>query len=130
MSTPNYGWPFPTLGDPPNGPAAIQALAEAIDTTVAAQDASDGLSGLRLQRGYQVGSPNASGQFPVTFPSPFAGPPVLMVALGDDSTVVQSVAPVYSTITASGFTVTCRRSDGSVQTSGSFRVVWIAVGPS
>ena len=31
MTTPNFGFPFPTLGDPPHVPAAVEALAEAVD---------------------------------------------------------------------------------------------------
>ena len=32
MTTPNYGFPFPTLGDVPNGPEAVENLADAVDT--------------------------------------------------------------------------------------------------
>lgn len=35
--TPNYGWPIPALTDPPDGPAQIGALGNAIDTTLKAQ---------------------------------------------------------------------------------------------
>lgn len=34
-TTPNFGFPYPGLSDAPNGPAQIQALAEAVDTTLA-----------------------------------------------------------------------------------------------
>lgn len=38
-STPIYGLPYPSLTDPPNGPAQFQALAEAIETELARIDA-------------------------------------------------------------------------------------------
>lgn len=34
MTTPTHGFPFPTLGDVPNVPADMQALAEAVDATM------------------------------------------------------------------------------------------------
>ena len=30
-TTTNYAWPYPELTDPPNGPAQIKALADAVD---------------------------------------------------------------------------------------------------
>ena len=35
MPTPNFGFPFPGLSDIPNIPADLEALAEAVDTTLA-----------------------------------------------------------------------------------------------
>jgi hypothetical protein len=35
-TTPNYGYPYPTLDDPPNVPADLQELAEAIDADLKA----------------------------------------------------------------------------------------------
>lgn len=32
--TPNYDLPYPSLGDPPDGPAQLRALAEATDTAI------------------------------------------------------------------------------------------------
>ena len=37
MTTPNFELPFPTLGDLPNGPAAFQNLAEAVDAALEQQ---------------------------------------------------------------------------------------------
>ena len=33
-TTPTYGFPYPALSDPPNGPSAFQALAEAVEDTI------------------------------------------------------------------------------------------------
>lgn len=33
-TTPTYGFPYPELSDPPNGPSAFQALAEAVEDTI------------------------------------------------------------------------------------------------
>jgi hypothetical protein len=38
VSTPIYGLPYPSLSDPPNGPAQIQALAEAVEAELARID--------------------------------------------------------------------------------------------
>lgn len=42
-TTTNYAWPYPELGDAPNGPAAVQALADAVDTDVKAVEDALGL---------------------------------------------------------------------------------------
>ena len=39
-STPNYAFPYPSLTDSPDGASQIQALASAVDTTLAAQVAA------------------------------------------------------------------------------------------
>jgi hypothetical protein len=38
-ATPTYAFPFPAVSDSPNGPAQIQALAEALEAKIAAMDA-------------------------------------------------------------------------------------------
>lgn len=38
--TPTYGFPYPALSDPPNGPAQIQALAEAVEADLTVTDAN------------------------------------------------------------------------------------------
>jgi hypothetical protein len=38
--TPVYGFPYPALTDPPNGPAQIQALAEAVEADLAVTDSN------------------------------------------------------------------------------------------
>lgn len=35
MTTPAFGFPFPSLSDPPNVPAHMEALAESVDTSMA-----------------------------------------------------------------------------------------------
>lgn len=39
-ATPNYGFPYPVLGESPHGPNQIQALAEAVDTKLLADSAA------------------------------------------------------------------------------------------
>ncbi|PRX48690.1 hypothetical protein B0I33_104508 [Prauserella shujinwangii] len=39
-ATPNYGLPYPALTDPPNVPADVQALAEAVDTALGNTDSA------------------------------------------------------------------------------------------
>lgn len=39
-STPTYGFPYPSLSDPPNAPAGFQALAEAVETKIVSTDAA------------------------------------------------------------------------------------------
>lgn len=38
-TTPTYGFPYPALSDAPDGPSQIEALAEALETKIAAMDA-------------------------------------------------------------------------------------------
>ncbi len=38
--TPTYGFPYPALSDPPNGPAQFQALAEAVEADLIVTDAN------------------------------------------------------------------------------------------
>lgn len=40
-TTPVYAFPYPSLGDPPNGPAQIQALATAVENKIITVDATD-----------------------------------------------------------------------------------------
>lgn len=46
MSTPIYGLPYPSLSDPPNGPAQFQALAEAVEAELDRID--DTISGVPI----------------------------------------------------------------------------------
>jgi hypothetical protein len=63
--TPIYGFPYPALSDPPNGPAQIQALAEAVEADLAVTDANIAtlnITGLTYSRvlGGKVRTTNAS----------------------------------------------------------------------
>lgn len=55
--TPTYGFPYPALTDPPNGPAQIQALAEAVEADLMVTDSNiatinaTGLTYMRLLGG-------------------------------------------------------------------------------
>lgn len=74
----------------------------------------------------QSGNPG-SAQGPavaVVFARPFASPPAVVVA-GSTSTAIY-IANVTG-ITATGFTIVVRRSDGGAQTTAP--VTWIAIGP-
>lgn len=52
MSTPIYGLPYPSLSDPPNGPAQIQALAEAVEAELDRID--DTISGVPITQSSSV----------------------------------------------------------------------------
>lgn len=40
VSTPNYGFPYPTMTDPPDGPGQLQALAEAVESKLTDVDSA------------------------------------------------------------------------------------------
>ena len=51
-STPIYGLPYPSLSDPPNGPAQFQALAEAVETELDRID--DTISGVPITQSSSI----------------------------------------------------------------------------
>jgi len=57
MPTPNYGWPFPALTDPPDGASQIEALARAVDTTLKGIDTRLGRIGELLGYSTQISAP-------------------------------------------------------------------------
>lgn len=83
--TPNYGLPFPVLGDSPNGPAAFQALAEAVDAALF-QVESDGESrwgniwfDQALTGTVSDSVINGPKTYGVTFSKQFAAAPVVLL---------------------------------------------------
>jgi hypothetical protein len=52
VSTPIYGLPYPSLSDPPNGPAQFQALAEAVEAELDRID--DTISGVPITQSSSV----------------------------------------------------------------------------
>ena len=90
MSTPTYGFPFPTLGDVPNVPADIQALAEAVDTALAAEGevqrrgtftgTTDSTNGILTVTAAQLGLASATGAVASVQFTPSGGDPMLCAA--------------------------------------------------
>ena len=126
MSTANFSLPFPTLGDVPNVPGDVQALAEATDTALAAVDGNTG--GKHIATGVQVTAVNGQGQITITFPVAFGAAPFVMSQLLDATTQALTVNPQYGTISSTGFTVVVQKPDGTPIATGSYRVGWLAVG--
>jgi hypothetical protein len=82
MTTPNFGLPFPVLGDRPNGPAAFQALADATDAALQTHELR--LDELSLQTGvwdFGTLAPGTGGAYWKTYPKVFAAPPALSLTL-------------------------------------------------
>jgi len=135
MTQATFGWPLPVPGDVPDVPYDVTQLADGIAADLSAV-ASDlqlldtrlGGGGKYMTGGYRVGAADSSGQIAVTFPAVFSAPPVVMAALGEASATVVSAVPIYGTLSNLGFTVQLYRFDGSKPTSGTYRVVWLAVG--
>lgn len=107
MSTPTYGFPFPTLGDTPNGPGAIQALAEAVDTALADQGehvrrgtftaSTDSTNGILTVTAAQLGLTAATGAVASVQFSPAGGSPMLCAARtsgGNVQVIVFGVNPL------------------------------------
>jgi hypothetical protein len=75
-NTPLYGWPYPELTDPPDGPAQIKAALLAIEPTMKAT--RDGVP--HIQHGQILATiTNASGfNVSITFPRAFPVPPTVV----------------------------------------------------
>ena len=125
MSTPNFALPFPTLGDVPNVPGDVQALAEATDTALESVQALVGSK--RVLAGSFVGTANATGRVTTAW-SGFLSTPIVVVSLGDSSPIGKAVVPLQSTLSPSGGTFLVENADGAPVNGGGYRINFIAVG--
>ncbi len=117
MSTPNYGLPFPVLGDVPNVPADIQALAEATDAALA------GAVNAGMDQAAAPASVPGDSETPVSFGVTYAAPPVVVAVL-QSSTGYDGYVNV-SNVSTTGFTIVYRQKSGAP--TARF-VHWVAVG--
>lgn len=126
MTTPNYDLPFPTLGDQPNGPAAVQALAEATDTAIkSVDDKFDTLPAAIALGTIQDSIITTPKTYTVTFPAGrFASPPRVFTQVFDKQYCETSV----ESVTASGCQITVTSAGGTGGGSLIPRVYWMAVG--
>lgn len=62
MTTPTYGFPYPTLADAPNGPGAFEALAEAVDAELSRVESGLGVPYHKALRGSTNTFPGGSFQ--------------------------------------------------------------------
>jgi len=126
-TTPNYGLPFPVLDDIGDTPFDLQALAEAVDTSLG--DVAE-VAGMQQTGAVSGGPSNAvTWQTVVTFPVAFSAPPRVVANLA--STVGSSATWVPRTlsVTSTGFTLFARSVTGTSSTfSASWS--WIAAGPT
>jgi len=134
MPTPNFGWRLPVPTDIPDVVTDLSNLGTDADAT--AKEAADAITVLEgrmedraWRMGYQITSPNASGQATVTWGAGiFASPPIFLVQLGDAASTCKTVAPAYSTITASSCSVAHYNASGGNVTTGNFRIVYLVAG--
>lgn len=98
-STPIYGLPYPSLSDPPNGPAQFQALAEAVEAELDRID--DTISGVPITQSSSVAATvntastsyvALAGDPGIAFTAPASGR--VMITMG--SAVVGDAADTYA----------------------------------
>lgn len=98
-STPIYGLPYPSLSDPPNGPAQFQALAEAVEAELDRID--DAISGVPItQTSSAAGSVSTtsltyvalSGDPGLSFVSPTSGRVLVTIAAAMDGNAADTYA--------------------------------------
>lgn len=132
--TPNYNWPLPALTDPPDGPAQIAALGNAIDATVKPIDTRsvNTETALAAKMPYASHGARQSVTFsgntwrPAAFTFPvgrFTVAPVV-VANAEDGNAF-GVALIQVAATASGVTIAVRRTDNTAW-SGQMGVTMLA----
>jgi hypothetical protein len=140
-TTDNRRYPFPGQLDADNVPADIQALAEAIDTDVAAVKAelaattaglATALSGMKIDSGMSTieGGPSWTYTRTRNFNFSFSSPPRVLVSIvtaagGTDKVQIRPI-----NITATGFTAWIFTVDRSLLNTfvGPVPIHWIAIG--
>lgn len=125
-TTPIYGLPYPSLSDPPNGAAQIQALAEAveselqrIDGTPAAVTASDAGSVSTTSATYVA----LAGDPGVAFTAPASGRVIVHFAGAFDNTLADTFGMVAfqvrtGSLVGSGTIVVATNDNDSIGTAG------------
>lgn len=109
----------------PTPPTAGEPIAEAWGDVV-----HDQVVAMEFQAGVVSGM--AASGAAVTFPHPFASPPVVTVSLQFDGTAwsVAMLGNAASVVSATGFTVFIRNVNGAAAIPGTTQVLhWIAYGP-
>jgi hypothetical protein len=130
-NTVNRIYPYPGVNDAPDGPYAVQRLAEAVDVDVKAQ--SDRLDKLpvRLQVGQDsifIGAAVAVQTQTITFPVAFATAPKVVASLVTATAGRASLLNIQVTAsTTTGFTARLYTSDNAnTGTSYTIAFNWIA----
>lgn len=109
--TTRLGLPYPALSDSPDGPRALQALADGIESVLQAGSVSIPVN------------PAPTGTYLLTFPVPYAAVPNVVVTSGNGYYVATVTA-----ITATGCTINVRDHRNGTATSAGVPVQWLAVG--
>lgn len=128
--TPVYGWPLPALTDPPDGPAQMAALGNAIDSTVAAMH---GRLPYAMAAG-KVTTTTATGnnaiQVTVNFPAGrFSVAPIVTLAVAQipaTSAEQRTHEPFLYALSATSMSVQQNNLTGTNWTS-QFDIHWMAV---
>jgi hypothetical protein len=120
-NTPIYGWPYPELTDPPDGPAQIRALGTAIEGTLAAKAPfaiSAGSTPVQL-------TASTAGNVAVTFPlNRFTQIPLVVGAVSGGSGGAFGCYSPHASPTTSGMTLYL---DRAAATTAAIPVHWIAM---
>lgn len=124
------GYPYPGVNDAPDGPYAIQQLAEALNTDMLARLGDLGRLPYKVTAGtatLAVGSTNTSVSSNVSFgTNTFDTPPLVLIS-SNTNAVKASVYSAYSA-TTTGFTAKVQTADGSTYgASFSLAFNWIAI---
>jgi len=142
-TTNNRRYPFPGQLDADNVPADIQALAEAVDTDVAAVKTdlaattaglATALSGMKLLTGGATiaGGPSWSYTRSVAFGATFSSPPMVWVSIWDSAGGTNTVQIRPINITTTGFVAWIYTVDKSNLQNGTINlsvpIWWLAVG--
>jgi hypothetical protein len=137
-NTTNRGYFYPSGTEAPNGPYALQTLADAVDADV--EDIDTRLTDLTVamptavQAGsgtIAIGAGVPSATLAVTFPTAFSAAPVVVANLTANVAGRASLLKLYPiSITATGFTAKMQTSDNNdVGTSYTLGFNWVAVAP-